>query len=251
MNIEKSISCKHIKQKIDYSFEFFVDNHTPTSYCDLANINNPGTFKKISNSLLNALSICDRNSAQGDKEDRFVAVDNYGNRSDVFGVDGFDGVAAATVAAKLPLLFLDQLSPVASSKDKRQVLDSCATLIRAAYRERSSSDKPGNDKTHTYEWIHKAYAKPFWRMHRLLPLGRNEVSKVRCSGCSAVTCLAEGIPSKETDGTEEKERRHFEKTHSPLARTAKGFAGLQPIAKRDVHSTPGFFFLHQITGGKK
>ncbi|KAM4657946.1 LOW QUALITY PROTEIN: protein phosphatase 2C-like domain-containing protein 1 [Amazona ochrocephala] len=229
-----------------------MDNHTPTSYCDLASINNPATFKKINNSLINASSICDRNSAQGDKEDRFVVLDNCGNRSDVLGlVDGFDGVAAATVAAKLPLLFLDQLSPVASSKDKRQVLDSCATLMRAAYRQKEfSSDKPGNDKTHTYERIHKAYAKPFWRMHRLLPLGRNEVFKVRCSGCSAVTCLAEGIPSKETDGTEEKERRHFEKTHSPLARTAKGVAGLQPTAKRYVHSTPGFFFLHQISGEK-
>ncbi|KFQ69449.1 Protein phosphatase 2C-like domain-containing protein 1, partial [Phaethon lepturus] len=234
------------RQKIDYSFEFLMDNHTPTSYCDLANINNPSTSKKISNSLIKALSICqDRNSTwQGDMEDRFIVLDNYGNRSDTcfLGlVDGSHGVTAAeTVAAELPLLFLDQLAQIDSSykmdEDEQQILDSFATVIKADYREKERifSDKPGSDgtnKTNTYEWIHKAYAKSFWRMDRLLRLGRNEVSKVRWSGCSAVTCLVERIPSEETDGTEEEERKHFENTtHSPLARTAKGVAGLLHIA---------------------
>ncbi|NWH46667.1 PP2D1 protein, partial [Fregata magnificens] len=233
------------RQKIDYSFEFLMDNHTPTSYCDLASINNPSTFKKVSNSLIKALSICqDKNSTwQGDMEDRFIVLDNYGNRSDTcfLGlVDGSHGVTAAeTVAAELPLLFLDQLAQMDSSykksKDEQQILDSFATVIEADYREKEKifSDKPGNDetnKTNTYEWIHKAYAKSFWRMDRLLRLGRNEVSKVRWSGCSAVTCLVERIP-KETDGTEEEERKHSENnTHSPLTRTAKGVAGLLHIA---------------------
>uniref|UniRef100_A0A8C0EPU4 Protein phosphatase 2C like domain containing 1 n=1 Tax=Bubo bubo TaxID=30461 RepID=A0A8C0EPU4_BUBBB len=221
------------RQKIDYSFEFLIDNHSPTSYCDLANINNPSTFKKVSNSLIKALSICqDKNSTwQGDMEDRFIVLDNYGNKSDTcfLGlVDGSHGVTAAeTVAAELPLLFLDQLAQMDSSyrksKDEQQILDSFATVIKADYREKEKifSDKPGNDKTNntnTYEWIHKAYAK-------------NEVSKVRWSGCSAVTCLVERIPSKERDGTEEEERKHFENnTQSPLARTAKGVAGLLHIA---------------------
>ncbi|CAM9215967.1 unnamed protein product [Bubo scandiacus] len=234
------------RQKIDYSFEFLIDNHSPTSYCDLANINNPSTFKKVSNSLIKALSICqDKNSTwQGDMEDRFIVLDNYGNKSDTcfLGlVDGSHGVTAAeTVAAELPLLFLDQLAQMDSSyrksKDEQQILDSFATVIKADYREKEKifSDKPGNDKTNntnTYEWIHKAYAKSFWRMDRLLRLGRNEVSKVRWSGCSAVTCLVERIPSKERDGTEEEERKHFENnTQSPLARTAKGVAGLLHIA---------------------
>ncbi|NXQ81556.1 PP2D1 protein, partial [Nyctibius grandis] len=234
------------RQKIDYSFEFLMDYYTPTSYCDIPNINNPSTFKKVNNSLIKALSICqDKNSTwQGDMEDRFIVLDNYGNRSDTcfLGlVDGSHGVTAAeTVAAELPLLFLDQLAQTDSSykksKDEQQILDSFATVIKADYREKEKifSDKPGNDetnKTNTYEWIHKAYAKSFWRMDRLLRLGRNEISKVRWSGCSAVTCLVERIPSKETDGTEEEERKHSgNNTNSPLARTATGVAGLLHVA---------------------
>ncbi|KFV53056.1 Protein phosphatase 2C-like domain-containing protein 1, partial [Gavia stellata] len=241
------------RQKVDYSFEFLRDNHTPTLYHDLANINNPSTFKKVNNSLIKALSICqDKNSTwQGDMEDRFTVLDNYGNRSDTcfLGlVDGSHGVTAAeTVAAELPLLFLDQLAQTDSSykksKDEEQILDSFAPVITADYRESEKifSSKPGNDetnKTNTYEWIHKAYAKSFWRMDRLLRLGRNEVSKVRWSGCSAVTCLVERIPSKESDGTEKEERKHSENTtHSPLARTAKGVAGLLHIANiGNVHA---------------
>ncbi|KFP15770.1 Protein phosphatase 2C-like domain-containing protein 1, partial [Egretta garzetta] len=234
------------RQKINYSFEFLRDNHTSTSYCDLANINNPSTFKKVNNSLIKALSICqDKNSTwKGDMEDRFIVLDNYGNRSDTcfLGlVDGSHGASAAeTVAAELPLLFLDQLAQTDSSykksKDEQQILDSFATVIKADYREKEKifSDKPGNDetnKTNTYEWIHKAYAKSFWRMDRLLRLGRNEVSKVRWSGCSAVTCLVERIPGEETGCTEEEERNHSENTtHSLLARTAKGVAGLLHVA---------------------
>ncbi|NWY50075.1 PP2D1 protein, partial [Chionis minor] len=231
------------RQKIDYSFEFLMDNNTPTSYCDLANVNNPSTFLKVNNSLIKALSICqDKNPTwQVDMEDRFIALDNYGNRSDTcfLGlVDGSHGVAAAeTVAAELPLLFLDQLTQTDSSykmtKDEQQILDSFATVIKADYTEKEKifSDKPGKDKTNIYEWIHKAYAKSFWRMDRLLQLGRNEVSKVRWSGCSAVTCLVERLHSEETEGTEEEGKKHSENgTHSPLTRTAKSAAGLLHIA---------------------
>ncbi|KAM6315162.1 protein phosphatase 2C-like domain-containing protein 1 [Aegotheles albertisi] len=223
-----------------------MDSHTPTLYCDLPNINNPSIFIKVNNSLIKALSICqDKNSTwQGDMEDRFIVLDNYGNRSDTcfLGlVDGFHGVTAAeTVAAELPLLFLDQLAQTDSSYkkniDEQQILDSFATVINADYREKESifSEKPGKDKTkktNTYEWIHKAYAKAFWRMDRLLRLGRNEVSKVRWSGCSAVTCLVERIPSEETDGTEEQGGKLPENTtQSLLAKTAKGVSGLLHIA---------------------
>ncbi|KFU85116.1 Protein phosphatase 2C-like domain-containing protein 1, partial [Chaetura pelagica] len=233
------------RQKIDYSFEFLMNNHTTTSYCDLANVNNSSTSKEVNNSLIKALSICqDKNSTwQRDMEDRFIVLDNYGNRSDTcfLGlVDGSHGATAAeTVAAELPLLFLDQLAQTdfsyKKSKDEQQILDSFATVINADYREKEKifSDKPDNDdtnKTNTYEWIHKAYAKSFWRMDRLLRLGRNEVSKVRWSGCSAVTCLVERIPSEETDGTEEEERKYSENnTQSPIARTAKGLLHIANI----------------------
>ncbi|NXN60548.1 PP2D1 protein, partial [Rynchops niger] len=231
------------RQKIDYSFDFLMDNNTPTPYCDLADTNNPSTFKKVNNSLIKALSICqDKNATwRADMEDRFIVLDSYGNRSDTcfLGlVDGSHGVTAAeTVAAELPLLFLDQLAQTDSSykksKDEQQVLDSFATVIRADYRETEQlfSDKPGNDKTNPYEWIHKAYAKSFWRMDRLLRLGRNEVSKVRWSGCSAVICLVERIPSEETNGTEEEGENHSEATTgSPLTSTARGAAGLLHVA---------------------
>uniref|UniRef100_A0A8D0FCD1 Protein phosphatase 2C like domain containing 1 n=1 Tax=Strix occidentalis caurina TaxID=311401 RepID=A0A8D0FCD1_STROC len=158
------------RQKIDYSFEFLI-------------------ITKVSNSLIKALSICqDKNSTwQGDMEDRFIVLDNYGNKSDTcfLGlVDGSHGVTAAeTVAAELPLLFLDQLAQMDSSYRKSKDEHVC------------------------------------------------QVSKVRWSGCSAVTCLVERIPSKERDGTEEEERKHFKNnTQSPLARTAKGVAGLLHIA---------------------
>ncbi|NXK20944.1 PP2D1 protein, partial [Arenaria interpres] len=234
------------RQKIDYSFEFLLDNNAPTSDCDLANTNNPSTFKKVNNSLIKALSICqDKNSTwQAGMEDRFIVLDNYGNRSDTCFLGLFDGshgaTAAETVAAELPLLFLDQLAQTDASyiksKDEQQILDSFATVIKADYREKEKifSDKPGNAKTcktNTYEWIHKAYAKSFWRMDRLLRLGRNEDSKVRWSGCSAVTCLVERIPSKERDGTEEEGKNHSgSTTHSPLTRTSKGTAGLLHMA---------------------
>ncbi|NWH58515.1 PP2D1 protein, partial [Geococcyx californianus] len=232
-------------QKIDDSFEFLLDNHTPVSYYPLANINNPNTFKKVNNALIKALSICqDKNPTwQRDMEDRFIVIDSYGNQSDTcfLGlVDGSYGATAAeTVAAELPLLFLDQLAQTDSSykmsKDDQQILDSFATVLKADHKEKERifSDKPGNDntkKTDTYEWIHKAYAKSFWRMDRLLRLGRNEISKVRWSGCSVVTCLVERIPSEETHGNEEEERKHCENRHSPSARTAKGVTGLLHIA---------------------
>ncbi|KAM6373663.1 protein phosphatase 2C-like domain-containing protein 1 isoform 1-T3 [Alca torda] len=234
------------RQKIDYLFEFLMDNNAPTPHCDLADTNNPGTFKKVNNSLIKALSICqDKNSTwQADMEDRFIVLNNYGNRSDTcfLGlVDGSHGATAAeTVAAELPLLFLDQLAQTdctyKKSKDEQQVLDSFATVIRADYREKEQlfSEKPGDDKTdktNTHEWIHKAYAKSFWRMDRLLRLGRNEVSKVRWSGCSAVTCLVERIPREETNGTEEEGKNHSEAaTRSPLTSTARGAAGLLHVA---------------------
>lgn len=46
------------RQKIHYSLKFLVDNPTPTPYCDLASISNPGTCKKVKNSLIKTFLIC-------------------------------------------------------------------------------------------------------------------------------------------------------------------------------------------------
>lgn len=51
-------SLRHIDRRFHYSLEFLVDNSTPTPFCDIANINNPGTSKKVNNSLIKALLIC-------------------------------------------------------------------------------------------------------------------------------------------------------------------------------------------------
>ncbi|NXC45431.1 PP2D1 protein, partial [Penelope pileata] len=237
------------RQKIDYSFEFLLNDHTLTSYCDLDNTNSLNTLIKVKNSSIKALSICqDKNSMwQGDMEDRFFVVDNYGNRSDTcfLGLtDGYHGATAAeTVAAELPLLFLDQLAQTDSSyrktKEEQQILDSFATVITEDYKEKEKiffDRQEKTNKTNTYKWIHKAYAKSFWRMDRLLRLGRNEASKVRWSGCSVVTCLMETLPNENMDGT--KERKHSENSmHGSLTRTTKDVAGLLHIANTgNVHA---------------
>ncbi|KAM9287939.1 LOW QUALITY PROTEIN: protein phosphatase 2C-like domain-containing protein 1 [Cariama cristata] len=218
-----------------------MDNHTPTSYGNLTNNNNPSTFKKVNNSLIKALLICqDKNSTwQGEMEDRFIELNNYGNRSGTCFLvlaDSSHGDAAETVAAELPFLFLGQLAQMDSSykksTDEQQILDAFTTVTMADYREKEKifSDKPGNDetnKTNTYEWIHKTYAKSFRRVDTFMT--GNEVSKVLWRGCSAVTCLVERIP-RETDGTEEERKRSENDTRSLLARTAKGVAGLLHVA---------------------
>ncbi|XP_015709412.1 protein phosphatase 2C-like domain-containing protein 1 isoform X1 [Coturnix japonica] len=231
------------RQKINESFEFLMDSHASTSYCHPDNTNSVNTLKKVQNSSIKALSICqDKNSTwQRDMEDRFFVVDNYGSKSDTcfLGlIDGHHGMTAAeTVAAELPLLFLDQLAQTDPSyrmtEEEQQILDSFATVITEDYREKEKifSDRQDNktDKTNSYEWIHKAYAKAFWRMDRLLQLGRNEVSRVRWSGCSAVTCLMERLPTENTDDTEE--RKNLESSmQSSLTSTTEDAAGLLHIA---------------------
>ncbi|XP_068008419.1 protein phosphatase 2C-like domain-containing protein 1 [Melanerpes formicivorus] len=229
------------RQKIDYSLEFLMDNRAP-AHRNRARIGSPRAYREVKNSLIKAVSVCqDKNSLwQGDMEDRFIVLDNYGNRAETsfLGlVDGFRGATAAErVATELPLLFLDQLAQTdcsyRKSKAEQQILDSFVTVIKADYREKEKifSAKSSADKSNTYEWIHKAYAKSFWRMDRLLRLGRNEVSRVRWSGCSAVTCLVEGMPSKESSGSEEEETKHSANTHSPLSNSATGAAGLLHLA---------------------
>lgn len=239
------------RQKINTSFEFLMDGHAPRLCCDHDNTNSVNTLKEVKNSSIKALSISeDKNSIwQRDMEDRFFVVDNYGSRSDTcfLGlIDGHHGMTAAeTVAAELPLLFLDQLAQTDPSykmtKEERQILDSLATVITEDYREKERifSDRQENKthKTNTYEWIHKAYTKAFWRMDRLLQLGWNEVSRVRWSGCSAVTCLMERLPSENTDDTE-----HFENSlQSSLTRTTEDVAGLLHIANIGMYISHGLF----------
>ncbi|KAM7071265.1 LOW QUALITY PROTEIN: protein phosphatase 2C-like domain-containing protein 1 [Acridotheres tristis] len=222
-----------MQRQINYSLEFLVDNLTPTPYCDLANINNTSTSKKGNNSLIKALLICDKNSTwQRDMEDRFIVLDNHESRSDTCFLEILDGchgvTATETIVAKLPLLFLEQLSHIDSSyknkNNKEQILEFFATVIKADYREKEKkTDNEETNKT-SRKCTMKVYAKSF-RM-QIFTVGVLSFPKFR-SGCSVVKI----IPSEEMDGTGEEEKKHSENnTHSLLARTAKGVAGLLHIA---------------------
>ncbi|KAL2307542.1 hypothetical protein Nmel_000511, partial [Mimus melanotis] len=170
-------------------------------------------------------------------EDSFIVLDNHESRSDTcfLGIlDGCHGVTATeTIVAKLPLLFLEQLSYIDSSyknkNNKEQILEFFCHSNQG--RLQGKREKPGNEETSKTSLVMKVYHES------IFTAGRNEVSKVHCSGCS----VAKIIPSKEMDGTGEEERKRPENnTHSQLARTAKGVAGLLYIA------IIGKYIPHQI-----
>uniref|UniRef100_A0A8C8RV10 Protein phosphatase 2C like domain containing 1 n=1 Tax=Pelusios castaneus TaxID=367368 RepID=A0A8C8RV10_9SAUR len=252
--IKSSKYTERDKQKIDCSLELLKNKSKGVSYFNGDSIlDSFGYFKKVNNSLIKALAIWqDKNSTwRADMEDTFIVLDNYGNRPDTcfLGLfDGYHGVfAAETVSAELPLLFLDQLSQTDSSyqvtEKEKQILDSFATVIKGNYRNQEVvfSGKTDNNKTtepNTYEWIHKAYAKSFWRMDRLLQLGRNEVSKVRWSSCTAVTCLVERINNeKEKSIKEQEETKLLEENSSNSAQSPNSSAGILHIANiGNVHA---------------
>ncbi|XP_075775948.1 protein phosphatase 2C-like domain-containing protein 1 [Pelodiscus sinensis] len=228
------------KQKIDCSLELLKNK----SYFHVDNIvDSSGYLKKVNNSLIKALAIYqDKNSTwRADMEDTFIVLDNYGNRSDTcfWGLfDGYHGVfAAETVSAEFPLLFLDQLSQTDSSyevsENEQQILDSFVTVIKGNYRDQEKVfsgkiDYKKTTKPNTYEWIHKAYAMSFWRMDRLLRLGRNEVSKVRWSSCTAVTCLVERISNEKS--IKEQEEAIMLENNGNSENPSKSSAGILHVA---------------------
>ncbi|XP_048210731.1 protein phosphatase 2C-like domain-containing protein 1 [Perognathus longimembris pacificus] len=162
--------------------------------------------QKNSHLLIKGVATCeDRNSSwRSDMNDKFTIVNDFGNKPNVcfFGLfDGHHGVYSADLASKeLPILILHQLSKIDASYqmslEQQKFIHSFHTVFREEYitlEERfSSSHSMRRTEKHAYENIHKAFAKAFWRMDRLLRLGRNEVSHVRWSGCSALICLLEG-----------------------------------------------------------
>uniref|UniRef100_A0ACB8FV29 Uncharacterized protein n=1 Tax=Sphaerodactylus townsendi TaxID=933632 RepID=A0ACB8FV29_9SAUR len=213
--------------KIGFSFEFLKESLKITPYFCIDSVGQSSVHtEEVRNPVIKAIAICqDRNTLwQANLEDTFVVLDNYGNRPGTcfFGLfDGSNGIyAAETTSMELPLLFLGQLSCIDSSYQlsdaEQQVLDSFHTVFRADYtlREKIFTAKPKQTKRfqpNDYKWIHKAYAKSFWRMDRLLRLGRNEVSRIRWSSCSATTCLVEKIISEKQhqqtqDGVETRQR---------------------------------------------
>ncbi|XP_069329390.1 protein phosphatase 2C-like domain-containing protein 1 [Eulemur rufifrons] len=196
-----------ILQSINNAFELIWKKEIPAYYKIFHNIDRSSIYsQKINHLLIKGVSICeDRNSTwKADMNDKFTVVNNFGNRPNVcfFGLfDGHHGASAAELTSmELPVLLLHQLSKFDPSYqmtlEEKQIINSFHTVFREEYIAIEDLFSSINKKTRAmrseYENIHKAFAKAFWRMDRLLRLGRKEVSRVRWSGCSAVTCVLEG-----------------------------------------------------------
>ncbi|XP_053120098.1 protein phosphatase 2C-like domain-containing protein 1 isoform X1 [Hemicordylus capensis] len=217
-----SMYTERAREKIDCSLEFLLESLKFAPYfCINSFAQSSVHVEEVNSPLIKAIAICqDKNAAwHTDLEDVWVVLDNYGNKTGTcfLGLfDGSNGVSAAdTTSAELPILFLEQLSrgdpSYQVSEVEQQLLNSFCTIFRADYRlrEKIFTNKRLKGKTippNNYEWIHRAYAKAFWRMDRLLRLGRNEVSRVCWSSCTAATCLVETISNeKQKQNDQERE----------------------------------------------
>ncbi|XP_025862218.2 protein phosphatase 2C-like domain-containing protein 1 [Vulpes vulpes] len=205
--LSSSLFTEKILESINYAFELLWQKQIPAYYKMIENVHRSSIYSQtISHVLIKGVAICeDGNSAwKADMNDKFTVVDNFGKKPDVcfFGLfDGHHGASAANLTSvELPVLFLHQLSRFDPSyhmtSEEQNVIKSFLTVFREEYIAKeelfSSIKKRRKTGKCEYENIHKAFAKAFWRMDRLLRLGRNEVSRVRWSGCSAVTCILEG-----------------------------------------------------------
>ncbi|KAG2465181.1 protein phosphatase 2C-like domain-containing protein 1 [Polypterus senegalus] len=152
---------------------------------------------EVNSPLIKAVAFCEQQNPDWNPqmEDASVLVNGYGQKSEacLIGVfSGFHGGCAAKIASEeLPLLFLEQLSKRPSLKystttEDMQKLSSFRPLFRNLDEPSISDDNP-SDTIH----IHRAFEEAFWRMDRVLSLGRNETSRIRWSGCTPLICLIE------------------------------------------------------------
>lgn len=195
-----------VLRSLNNAFELLWKKQIPAYYKITDNINSSSVYSQtICHVLIKGAAICeDRNSTwRVAMNDKFTVVNNFGNKPNVcfFGLfDGHHGASAANLTSvELPVLLLHQLSTFDRSyhmtPDEKKLINSFHTVFREEYRAVEnlfSLKKRTKDLQCEHENIHNAFAKAFWRMDRLLRLGRNEVSRVRWSGCSAVTCILEG-----------------------------------------------------------
>ncbi|KAM4705135.1 protein phosphatase 2C-like domain-containing protein 1 [Rhinophrynus dorsalis] len=206
-----SVYKQRILQKVNHSYEQ-LKRELISPMEDVKRINSQkcGSSqiyqRDINNDLIRSVAICsDQNTTwQRDMEDSFTVIDNYGRRPNTCFVGVFDGChgksAACTVSTELPVLLLAQLLNVDSSykinEEEKHLIDSFDTVFRDHYKETEnvfSSTVCEKKLKGDVDLIHASYAKAFWRMDRILQLGREENSKVRWSGCTSVTCLIDGL----------------------------------------------------------
>ncbi|KAM4689032.1 protein phosphatase 2C-like domain-containing protein 1 [Discoglossus pictus] len=203
-------------------------------------------FQIKNDELIKAIAVCsDRNiSWQKEMEDSFTVLDNYGKRANTCFVGVFDGCngnsAACTVSDELPVLFLSQLSDSDPSytmtEEETTFINSFNILFQSQYKEMENIFSTVHEQTtkgNDFGWIHESYAKSFWRMDRILRLGRNENRKVRWSGCTAVTCLIDGISK---DNTSE-EMNGIQETNEQGTQSSKNRLGMLHTANTgNIHA---------------
>ncbi|XP_028746016.2 protein phosphatase 2C-like domain-containing protein 1 [Peromyscus leucopus] len=197
-----------VLQSLNYAFELLWKKQVPSYFRLCDKVGQTSTHSpNISHLLIKGVAICGNSNStwKADPDGKFTIMNDFGDKANVcfFGLfDGHHGNAAADLASKeFQVLLLHQLSKQDPSyqmtAEQQQLIDSFQTVFREEYRATeeafSSAYKTFRTNRREYEEIHKVFAKAFWRMDRLLRLGRNEVSRVRWSGCSALTCILEGV----------------------------------------------------------
>ncbi|KAG8516271.1 Protein phosphatase 2C-like domain-containing protein 1, partial [Galemys pyrenaicus] len=215
--------------KVNHAFELLWKKHLPAYYKIIDNIHRRYMYsKKLYHILIKSIAVCnDRNSTwRAEMNDKFTIIRNFGNKPNVcfFGLfAGHNGASAADLTSReLPLLFLHQLSTCDPSyqmtTEEQNVISSFCTVFREDYtaiEDLFSTKKRVKATECEFEDVHKAFAKAFWRMDRLLSLGRKEVSQVQWSGCSAVICMLESKSKSSSD------KKNWRRTQDPdgLAQT--------------------------------
>ncbi|KAM4026731.1 protein phosphatase 2C-like domain-containing protein 1 [Anomaloglossus baeobatrachus] len=178
------------------------------------------------NDIIKSIVICsDKNASwQSCMEDSITVLNNYGQRQNSCFAGIFDGyhgnVAALTAAAEFPILLLDHISATDPSyklnNEERLFIRSFDTIFKDDYKETEhifSIESKKGAKERDIERIHRAYAKAFWQMDRMLKLGRKESSKSRWSGCAAVTCLIDGCAEPDNQMLTDKDKTRLGMLH--------------------------------------
>ncbi|XP_028622436.1 protein phosphatase 2C-like domain-containing protein 1 [Grammomys surdaster] len=232
-------------QSINYAFELLWKKHIPSYFKLCDKVGQTSTYTPSSYHLMiKGIAICSNSNSTWKAEPncKFTVVDDFGEKANVcfFGLfDSHYGYAAADLASKeFQVLLLHQLSiqdpSYQMTAEQQQLIDSFHTVFREEYRAReeafSSTYKTFRTSRREYEDTHKAFAKAFWRMDRLLRLGRNEVSRVRWSGCSALTCILEG-GIKNPQANKDWEKNYQQGSNSsPFPKTPQIISGILHIA---------------------
>uniref|UniRef100_A0A674DI54 PPM-type phosphatase domain-containing protein n=1 Tax=Salmo trutta TaxID=8032 RepID=A0A674DI54_SALTR len=167
------------------------------------------TKHKGSNPFICAVAVCEEKNSTWKKNMEDVTVFHEGYEckegTSFFGFfDGFHGqISAVTAAKEMPVLVLEQLSkqnPLLSlEKDQVKLL----SRFEALFQEDYNRPYPGQaqnialglgpkqlENLTKVEQVNLAFTTAFWMMDRVLGLGKDETSKVRWSGCTALLTLS-------------------------------------------------------------